>query len=58
MNLEDGSFLMQHDTYDKLMKEKNYTKEQLDMLKIIRVNPKFRVIALCLPVCLFFLYFE
>jgi len=49
MNLEDGRFLVSAERYDKFLKE-GYTQEMLDKLRLVRVHPQFRVIALCLPV--------
>ncbi|XP_076454368.1 von Willebrand factor A domain-containing protein 8-like [Babylonia areolata] len=48
MQLEDGRFLVAADRYDKLLQD--HTKEELDSLKLVRVNERFRVIALGLPV--------
>ena len=50
MKLEDGGFLMSPHRYDDLIKQGKYTVEQLNKLNIIRVDPRFRVIALGLPV--------
>lgn len=50
MSLEDGSFLMNAKQYDELVNEKGYTKQQMDELRLIRVDPKFRIVALSLPV--------
>lgn len=51
MSLEDGRFLMSTDRYDSLLK--THTKQQLDSMKLVRVHPRFRVIALGLPVTIF-----
>ena len=48
MQLEDGRFLVAAERYDKLLQE--HTQEELDSLKLVRVNERFRVIALGLPV--------
>lgn len=48
MQLEDGRFLVAADRYDKLLQE--HSQEELDSLKLVRVNERFRVIALGLPV--------
>ncbi|XP_023930017.1 von Willebrand factor A domain-containing protein 8 [Lingula anatina] len=48
MQLDDGRFLMAADRYDKLLKE--HTQEELDAWKLVRVDERFRVIALGLPV--------
>ncbi|KAH3874331.1 hypothetical protein DPMN_037573 [Dreissena polymorpha] len=48
MQLEDGRFLLAAQRYDKLLLD--HTKEELDSLKLVRVNERFRVIALGLPV--------
>jgi hypothetical protein len=48
MTLEDGRFLMSPVRYDELLK--NHTKKELDAMKLVRVHPRFRVIALGLPV--------
>ncbi|ESN95820.1 hypothetical protein HELRODRAFT_179006 [Helobdella robusta] len=48
MQLDDGRFLMAADRYDRLLKEN--TPDQLESLKLVRVDPNFRVIALGLPV--------
>lgn len=60
MSLEDGSFLMNPKQYDELVSEKGYTPEQMAELRLIRVDPKFRIIALSLPVRFlsFFGYFQ
>ena len=62
MSLDDGSFLMAHTRYDKLLESKRIAgvekslngggdaKSALTSQQILRVHPKFRVIALCLPV--------
>lgn len=48
MQLEDGSFLMAPKRYDALLVD--HTREELDQLKFIRVDERFRIIALGLPV--------
>lgn len=48
IQLEDGRFLMNPHKYDHLLK--THSKEELDKLNLVRVHPRFRVIALCLPV--------
>lgn len=48
MQMEDGRFLVSPERYDKLLE--TYTPEQLHSMKIVRVHPDFRVIALGLPV--------
>ncbi|WAR13926.1 VWA8-like protein [Mya arenaria] len=48
MQLEDGRFLVAPDRYDKLLKD--HTREELEDLKLVRVDERFRVIALGLPV--------
>ena len=48
MQLDDGRFLVASDRYDKLLKD--HTKEELDSMKLVRVDEKFRVIALGHPV--------
>lgn len=48
MQLEDGRFLVAADRYDKLLQD--HTKEELDELKLVRVDERFRVIALGLPI--------
>lgn len=50
MSLEDGSFLMNPKQYDELISEKGYTREQMDELRLIRVDPNFRIVGLSLPV--------
>lgn len=54
MMLEDGRFLMSPQRYDQLIQDKVYTKEQLNKLRVVRVHPRFRVIALGLPVFIIF----
>ena len=49
MLLDDGSFLMNHTTYDKLI-QSGMTQQQLTDKKLLRVHPNFRVIAIGLPV--------
>eukprot|EP01125_Pyxidicula_operculata_P011635 TRINITY_DN3812_c2_g1_i1.p1 TRINITY_DN3812_c2_g1~~TRINITY_DN3812_c2_g1_i1.p1 ORF type:complete len:1438 (+),score=279.24 TRINITY_DN3812_c2_g1_i1:547-4314(+) len=49
MSLEDGRFLMNPKRFDSLISDEGYTKEQLEKLRIIRVHPNFRVVALALP---------
>ncbi|XP_064638932.1 von Willebrand factor A domain-containing protein 8-like [Lineus longissimus] len=48
MQLDDGRFLVHATRYDKLLQD--HTKEELDSLKLVRVDEDFRVIALGLPV--------
>lgn len=48
MQLDDGRFLMSAERYDKLLAD--HSKEDLDALKLIRVDENFRVIALGHPV--------
>ncbi|KAL5014683.1 hypothetical protein ScPMuIL_008953, partial [Solemya velum] len=48
MQLDDGRFLVAADRYDKLLQD--HTKTELDDLKLVRVDERFRVIALGLPV--------
>lgn len=48
MQLDDGRFLVAAERYDKLLED--HTKEDLDKLNLVRVNEKFRVIALGHPV--------
>lgn len=48
MQLDDGRFLMSAERYDKLLDD--HSKEELDALKLVRVNENFRVIALGHPV--------
>ncbi|XP_078693816.1 von Willebrand factor A domain-containing protein 8-like isoform X5 [Branchiostoma floridae x Branchiostoma belcheri] len=48
MQLDDGRFLVAADRYDKLLQD--HTKEELDAWKLVRVDERFRVIALGLPV--------
>lgn len=45
---EDGRFLVSASKYDSLLE--TYTEKQLAQFKLVRVYPKFRVIALGLPV--------
>ncbi len=46
--LEDGRFLMNAKRYDKL--RLTHSEEEMQRLKLVRVHPQFRVIALALPV--------
>jgi von Willebrand factor A domain-containing protein 8 len=48
MSLEDGRFLVAPDRYDRLLE--TYDRAELDHLGMVRVSPRFRVIALSLPV--------
>ncbi|XP_063429829.1 von Willebrand factor A domain-containing protein 8-like [Mytilus trossulus] len=48
MQLDDGRFLVAAERYDKLLED--HSKEELDQLKLVRVNERFRVIALGHPV--------
>eukprot|EP00736_Rhodelphis_marinus_P000056 Rmarinus@m.14300 len=48
MQLEDGRFLMSPDRYDRMLSE-GHTQEELRLLKLTRVDPNFRVIALGVP---------
>eukprot|EP00105_Crassostrea_gigas_P035222 XP_019919370.1 PREDICTED: von Willebrand factor A domain-containing protein 8 [Crassostrea gigas] len=48
MQLDDGRFLMSAERYDKLLDD--HSIEELDALKLVRVNENFRVIALGHPV--------
>lgn len=48
MTLEDGRFLMSPNRYDDLLK--THSQNKLDSMKLVRVHPRFRVIALGLPV--------
>ncbi|KAJ8310233.1 hypothetical protein KUTeg_012098 [Tegillarca granosa] len=48
MQLDDGRFLVAADRYDKLLQD--HSKEELDALKLVRVDERFRVIALGHPV--------
>ncbi|KAK7090090.1 von Willebrand factor A domain-containing protein 8-like [Littorina saxatilis] len=48
MQLDDGRFLVAADRYDKLLRD--HSQEELDSLKLVRVDERFRVIALGLPV--------
>eukprot|EP01114_Cavostelium_apophysatum_P013936 TRINITY_DN3482_c0_g1_i2.p1 TRINITY_DN3482_c0_g1~~TRINITY_DN3482_c0_g1_i2.p1 ORF type:complete len:768 (-),score=160.68 TRINITY_DN3482_c0_g1_i2:2132-4435(-) len=48
MNLDDGRFLVSAPRYESL--RKNHSAEQLEAMKLVKVHPKFRVIALGLPV--------
>lgn len=48
MQLDDGRFLMSAERYDKLLSD--HSKEELDALKLVRVDENFRVIALGHPV--------
>ena len=49
MMLEDGHMLTSAKRYDTL--KKTHSEEEFAKLKLIRVHPAFRVIALGLPVC-------
>ena len=51
MALEDGRFLVSAKRYDKLIAEQNYTKEQLDDLKVepnMRQQPTNTTMQYCL----------
>ncbi|GFG34443.1 hypothetical protein Cfor_05032 [Coptotermes formosanus] len=48
MHLEDGRFLIPAFRYDKLLQE--YSQEELDQWRLVRVSEDFRVIALGIPV--------
>src|SRR4051812_7556771 len=48
MTLEDGRMLTGAKRYDTL--QKTHSKEEFEKLKLVRVHPAFRVIALGLPV--------
>ena len=48
MHLEDGRLLIPSDRYDSLLAE--HSQEVLDIWRLVRVSPDFRVIALGLPV--------
>ena len=48
MNLDDGSFLVASERFDHLTSI--YSKDQLSTMKLLRVHPQFRVIALGVPV--------
>eukprot|EP00760_Papus_ankaliazontas_P017911 PhM_4_TR17397/c0_g1_i1/m.85845 len=48
MRLEDGSFLMSPRRYDELLRD--HSSEELTKMGLLRVSPRFRVIALGLPV--------
>ncbi|XP_071540350.1 von Willebrand factor A domain-containing protein 8 isoform X4 [Panulirus ornatus] len=47
MQLEDGRLLISNERYDKLLQE--HSKEELDRMRLVRVDKDFRVIALGLP---------
>jgi MoxR-like ATPase len=51
MTLEDGRLLLAAERYDELLEQ--YTAEELDVRRLVRVSPYFRVIALGLPVPIF-----
>ena len=51
MALEDGSFLVAPQRYDEL--RRTHSDEELRALQLLRVHPRFRVIALGQPVPLF-----
>lgn len=48
MNLDDGRMLIGADRYDALLKENG--EAEMRRLQLVRVSPKFKVIALGLPV--------
>jgi hypothetical protein len=48
MSLDDGRFLMSPTRYDSLLK--THSADQLKSMRLVRVHPRFRVIALGLPV--------
>jgi len=48
MQLDDGRFLMAAERYDRLLEE--HSAGELDALRLVRVSPDFRVVALGLPV--------
>ncbi|CAB4069483.1 von Willebrand factor A domain-containing protein 8 [Lepeophtheirus salmonis] len=48
MQLEDGRLLISSSRYDTLLQ--NHTKDELELLNLVRVSENFRVIALGLPV--------
>lgn len=50
VNLEDGRHLVNPHFYDSLLSSTKHTPESLASLKLVRVHPDFRVIALALPV--------
>jgi hypothetical protein len=50
VNLEDGRHLVNPHFYDSLISSSEHTEESLASLKLVRVHPNFRVIALGLPV--------
>ncbi|KAI9029241.1 AAA domain-containing protein [Hyaloraphidium curvatum] len=50
VNLEDGRHLVNPHFYDTLLSSTHHTPESLAALKLVRVHPNFRVIALGLPV--------
>lgn len=50
VNLEDGRHLVNPHFYDSLLASTDHTPESLASLKLVRVHPSFRVIALGLPV--------
>ncbi|KAK4323780.1 hypothetical protein Pmani_005551 [Petrolisthes manimaculis] len=47
MQLEDGRLLIAANRYDKLLQE--HSQEELDQMRLVRVDQNFRVIALGLP---------
>ncbi|KAJ3344252.1 hypothetical protein HDU93_000042 [Gonapodya sp. JEL0774] len=49
INLEDGRHLVNPKFYDNLLQQ-GHTKAELDSWKLVRVDPRFRVIALGIPV--------
>lgn len=48
MPLPDGRLLIPSTRYDELLK--THSEDQLDKLKLVRVHPNFRVIAISVPV--------
>lgn len=48
MSLEDGRMLISSQRYNELLVD--YTEEQLSKMKIFKVHPNFRVIAIGLPI--------
>lgn len=49
MALDDGHFLVSADRYDHLLRN-GHSEDELSALRLLRVDPNFRVIALVLPV--------
>jgi von Willebrand factor A domain-containing protein 8 len=48
MHLEDGTFLVSSERYEKLLQ--NHTHEELEKMKLLQVSKDFRVIAIGLPI--------